>query len=95
VPHDTSPVLTEFLIDLDMAGRISKKCRYDGNKNRNSTYRIVAHHLEPISYAVEQIIEMIPALLLVEPLPKLMQLVGVVIAVGLEDISRFEKNLKQ
>lgn len=53
----------------------------------------MAHGFEPITNATEQVVELRLVLLIVELPAKLAKLVGAIIAVRLENITRLEKNL--
>lgn len=56
-------------------------------------YRIIAHSLEPITNAAEEVVEVSAVLIVVELTSSLSNTFGVRVAVGLEDIPRLEKNL--
>ena len=53
----------------------------------------MAHGFEPITDTTEQVVELRLVLFIVELPTKLAKLVGAVIAVRLEDVTRLEKNL--
>ena len=53
----------------------------------------MAHGFEPIADTIEQVVELRLILLIVELPTKLAKLVGAIIAVRLENITRLEKNL--
>ena len=60
---------------------------------RKDTYRILAHGFEPVTNAIEQGVELRFILLIVKFPTSLAKMVGLIIAVRLENITRLEKNL--
>ena len=60
-----------------------------------NTYRIIAHSLEPAADAVEQVVEVVLVLLVIELAANLTKAVGMVVAVGFEDVARLEQDLKE
>ena len=57
------------------------------------TYRIITHGLEPAADAVEEVVEVVLVLLVIELTTNLTETVGMVVAVGFEDVTRLEQDL--